>query len=58
MYLSYEEIINLINKEKRKHQEILKQDSPQTNKGYSRDAIFVMRDFEKEIRKYLAKKYP
>lgn len=57
MHLSYEEIINLINKEKEKHQKILKQTSPQANKGYSRDAIFALRDFEKAMRMYLAKKY-
>lgn len=57
MNLSYSEIMNLINKERVKHQEILKEGGSQINKEYSRYAIFVMRDFEKEIRGYLAKKY-
>ena len=57
MYLSYHEIINLMNREREKHREILKDSSPQANKEYSRNALFVIRDLEKEIRKHLAKKY-
>jgi hypothetical protein len=57
MYLSYQEIINLINKEQEKHQKILKDSSPQSNKEHSRHAIFAMRDFDREVRNYFAKKY-
>ena len=58
MYLSYDEIINLIKKEQIKHQNNLKDDSLQTNKGYSRDAFYAMREFEGPVRKYFAKTYP
>ena len=58
MYLSYDEIINLIKKEQIKHQNNLKDDSLQTNKGYSRDAFYAMREFEGQVRKYFTKKYP
>ena len=58
MHLSYAEIMNLIRKEQLKHQEALKEDSAQANKGYSRNAFFAMRDFEKVVRKHFAKKYP
>ena len=58
MYLSYSEIMNLINREIQEHSKNLKKGSPQVNKSYSRHAIFALRDFEKEVRKHLAKKYP
>lgn len=58
MNLSYYEIMHLIRKEQAKHSEGSKDDSPQANKRYSRDAFFAMRDFEKEVRMHFAKKYP
>lgn len=57
MYLSYSEIMNLINKEAERHQERLKESSPQVNKDYSRHAIFAIRGLEKEVRRHFAKKY-
>ena len=57
MNLSYGEIVNLINKDISKHKELLKSDNPQVDKGYSRYAVFALRDFEKEVRAHLAKKY-
>jgi hypothetical protein len=57
MYLSYSEIMNLIQKKLEKHQERLKEDGPQVDKDYHRHAIFAIKDLEKEIRKHLAKKY-
>ena len=58
MNLSYHEIIDLIRKEQAKHEAGVKDKSAQANRGYSRDAFFAMRDFEKVVRKYFAKKYP
>ena len=57
MYLSYEEIMNLIKKEAKKHQDRLEESNPQVDKDYPRHAVYVLRDLEKEVRKYLAKKY-
>jgi len=58
MNLSFHEIMSLIKKEQQKHSQALKGDSVQANKGYSRDAFFAMREFEKEVRMHFAKKYP
>jgi len=57
MYLSYQEIINLIRQEQEKHSKNASDGSVQTDKKYSRDAFFAIKDFEKTVRKYLAKKY-
>ena len=57
MYLSFDEIINLIRKEQEKHSKDTRDGSTQTDKKYSRNAFFAMRDFEKTVRKYFAKKY-
>ena len=58
MYLSFHEIINLIKREQERHSKALKDASTQVDKGYSRDAFFAMREFEKEVRKHFSKKYP
>ena len=58
MYLSFHEIMGLIKKEQEKHSEAVKDESPRSNRKYSRDAFFAMREFEKEVRMHFTKKYP
>tara|TARA_R100000152_G_C6777083_1_gene206683 strand:- start:1800 stop:1994 length:195 start_codon:yes stop_codon:yes gene_type:complete len=58
MNLSYHEIMSLIKKEQVKHQKNIKDGPAQVNTDYSRHAFFAMREFEKTVRNYLAKKYP
>lgn len=57
MDLSFHEVMNLIEKEQEKHSKNISGDSAQADKRYSRNAFFAMRDFEKTVRKYCAKKY-
>ena len=57
MNLSFHEVMNLIAKEQEKHSKKISDGSAQIDKGYSRNAFFAMRDFEKTVRRYCAKKY-
>jgi hypothetical protein len=55
--LTYKEVQNVLFKEKRRHQEILKSASPQVDKSYSRHAIFVISDLQKDFKKFFIAKY-
>tara|TARA_Y100000592_G_scaffold60076_1_gene93993 strand:+ start:452 stop:628 length:177 start_codon:yes stop_codon:yes gene_type:complete len=57
MNLSFHEVMNLIAKEQEKHSKNINGDCAQVDKRYSRNAFFAMRDFEKTVRRYCAKKY-
>jgi hypothetical protein len=54
---TYKEIQDMLFKEKKKHQDILDSSNAQTNKTYSRNAIFVITDLQKQIKKNFIKKY-
>ena len=57
LYLSYKEVQDMLFKEKRKHQELLDKKGSQINKDYSRYAIFVISDIQRDFKKLFIKKY-
>jgi hypothetical protein len=54
---TYKEVQDTLFKEKKRHQERLKSSSPQVDKEYSRHAIFVISDLQKDFKKLFTDKY-
>ena len=54
---TYKEVQDMLFKEKRRHQELLKADDAQVNRDYSRYAIFVIGDLQKDLKKLFISKY-
>ena len=54
---TYKEIQDMLFKEKKKHQDLLNSTSAQVNKNYSRYAVFVITDLQKQIKERYIKKY-
>ena len=44
-------------KEKKKHQDLLDSNSPQANRDYSRYAVFIIGDLQRDFKKLYIEKY-
>ena len=54
---TYKEIQDKLFREKKKHQDILQSSNPQINKTYSRHAVYVITDLQRDFKKLFLKKY-
>lgn len=54
---TYREVQDVLFKEKRRHQDLLDSDSAQVNRDYSRYAIFVIGDLQKDFKRLFVGKY-
>ena len=54
---TYKEVQDMLFKEKKRHQERLDSTNAQVNKDYSRHAIFIIGDLQKDFKKLFMDKY-
>lgn len=54
---TYKEVQDMLFKEKKKHQDLLESSNPQVNKEYSRYAVFIITDLQKDFKRLFFKKY-
>tara|TARA_B100000959_G_C14970515_1_gene619488 strand:- start:2147 stop:2326 length:180 start_codon:yes stop_codon:yes gene_type:complete len=54
---TYKEIQDMLFKEKQKHQDVLDSANAQIDRDYSRHAVFIITDLQKQIKKDFIKKY-